>query len=427
MKPESIIKSLNLEKPIPFEFKNDFLFGVATASTQIEGKDYNSNWSNYCKQNKIKDGSNSLICNMSYDNYLRDIKLLKDLGIQTYRFSLDWPKINPKFGVFDLDVINRYLLQIKLLKQNNIVPLVTLYHFSHPLWFEKMGGFLKKKNIKYFLEYVKVVFNYFKDEINEVCTINEPNVYAVNCYLFKEWINEKSNLFKTIKAMKNMSIAHRKAYPVIKSFNKNIKVGFAMHIQDFVINKKTLKNKITLKIFDSCFNNACLFAMSGKKFVFPFGFLSFKNHSYIDYLGINYYTQNVIDNFAYKPDDKYFKNDLGWAIVPSSLNKICKKYHNLFKKDIYITENGTCDANDTFRKEYIYTHLYVLKDLDFVKRYYYWTFMDNFEWKEGLKARFGLFYYDFENQLPYLRKSGEFYKDIIENHGINGTMIKKYF
>lgn len=427
MKPEYILKDIDLDKFVPFKLDNNLLLGVATASTQIEGDDKNSNWALFCQKGKIKDKTSSLRGNQSYKFYVRDIDLMESLNIQSYRFSIDWAKLNPKENYFDEEVMQHYIAQIQILKKNNILPFVTLHHFSHPIWFEEKKGFLKKKNIIYFIKYVKYITTKLKGLVSDYCTINEPNVYAVNSFFFGIWLNEEKSLIKTIKVMKNMSLAHRLAYKAIKEIDSNANVGFAMHIQDFVSKDNKLINKIETKIFDKCFNNACLFAMSGKRFVFPFGVLSIKKKSYMDYLGINFYTQNEVSNFSYSPNKKYYQNDLGWAIVPSSFKKALIKYYNKFKKDIYVTENGTADKEDKFRKEFIYSHLYAIKDLKFVKRYYHWTLMDNFEWLEGESAKFGLVQYDYENNLCHIRTSGYLYKEIIEKHSVDNKMIDKYF
>lgn len=411
-----------------FKLNPSFLLGVATASTQIEGGDKNNSWFEWCKNNdKTIDHTNCLRANRHWENYKRDIELMKDMKIQIYRFSLEWSRIEPQEGKFDQKVMDRYIEEIKLLKSYNIQPLITLHHFSNPIWFDQIGGWLKRKNVQKFIEFVKFVALNLRYYCHEYCTINEPNVYAVNCFLFGEWLNQEKNFFHMQKVLKNLCVAHIKSYQILHEIDPMAHVGFAHHVQYFKPkNPKNLIYQWETNFFDKAFNDAPIKAMAWGKFSFPIGFVGCKKGKYYDYIGINYYTSNNVAHFSYSPDPKYPRNDLGWAIYPIGLRNTCIKYHQMFGGDIYITENGTCDAKDNFRSLYIYDHLRVISDLDFVKRYYQWTFLDNFEWKEGESARFGLVAYDFEKDILSIRKSGKFFEEIIKNKGVTQSMIDEY-
>src|SRR5574344_869078 len=409
-----------------FKLNLNMLLGVATAATQIEGGCENTNWYNWSKNgDKTKDNSSPIIANMHYKNYVEDIDLMKKMGFQTYRLSIEWARIEPTEGVFDEDAINHYKDEIQRLIDNGILPLVTLHHFSNPIWFENKGGFLNKESPEIFARFVEYVAAAFKGLVHEYCTINEPNVYAVNCFLFGEWLNEEKSPIKTIKVLKNLSRCHIAAYKIIHEIDKEAKVGFANHLQYFVPKRKNnIFDKLCTHIFDQGFNVSISKAMGFGKFTFPLGvgFLSRKKGCFYDYVGINYYTSNDVKGFGYAPNKKYLTNDLGWAIVPEGMRALAIRMHDMFKKDIYFTENGTCDAKDNFRSQYIYDHLKVISDLPYVKRYYYWTFFDNFEWKEGESAKFGLINFNYETEEKTLRKSALFYEEIIKNKAVNQKM-----
>jgi beta-glucosidase len=123
-------------------------------------------------------------------------------------------------------------------------------------------------------------------------------------------------------------------------------------------------------------------------------------------------------------------NNLGWEIYPEGLYRICKKYYEKYKAPIFITENGTCDADDSLRVDYLADHLDVIARLVEegvpVERYYHWTLMDNFEWVEGESARFGLIENDFQTQKRTIRKSGRLFADIAKEKGLTKEIIKKY-
>ena len=123
-------------------------------------------------------------------------------------------------------------------------------------------------------------------------------------------------------------------------------------------------------------------------------------------------------------------NDVGWEIYPEGLYRFCQKYYRRFGMPIYITENGTADAGDSFRARYIYDHLLqvrrLIDDGVDVRGYYHWSLMDNFEWAEGYEPRFGLVAVDYKNQKRAVRKSGKFYAEICKRMGVTAPMIRKY-
>ena len=352
---------------------------------------------------------------------------MADMGLEIYRMSLEWARIEPEEGVFSEEAMNRYIDEIKLLQSYGIKPLVSLHHFSNPVWFENKGGFLNKKSVEMFKPYVRFVAEHLKDINHEYCTINEPNIYAINAYLFGEWLAEIKSVRKASRVSKNMVDAHVEAYKILHEVDKDAYVGFACNVGCFYpANKKNPFYRLETRMYNRMFNNAFMESMAWGKHMFPAGFLGHKKGKFYDFIGFNYYTRNEVAHFKYMPTSGFDKNDLGWDIYPEGLKEMAERYHKMFNADIWITENGTCDAKDAFRTKYIYDHIKAIADLPYVKRYYHWTFMDNFEWKEGEAAKFGLVEYDYENDKKTIRKSGHFYSDMIKNRGVNEEMIKKY-
>lgn len=410
------------------KLNGDLLFGVATASTQIEGGDKNNTWYEWTKNHdKTKDKTDSLLANSHWENYKKHIDLMKELHIQTYRMSLEWSRIEPSEGHFDQEAMDRYIDEIKYLISKGILPLVTLHHFSNPLWFEKNGGFKNKKYaIKCFSRYTRHVVSHLKEYVHDYCTINEPNVYTMQCFMFGEWLNEEKNFFTAMKVLRVLAKCHIEAYKIIHEIDRHAKVGIALNITDFVPERNyNIFDKIGAWFFDRGFNLSIANAMGYGKLIFPLG-LSMKKGEYFDYLGINYYTTHTVKGFKNGVPKNRKYNDLGWAITPDHFRKVVIRFHNIFKKDVYITENGTCDKLDAFRPQYIYDHLLAISDLYFVKRYYYWTFMDNFEWKEGQEPCFGLVEYNYKDKTYTPRPSAYLYKEIIDTYEINEEMMKRY-
>lgn len=411
-----------------FKLKPELLLGVATASTQIEGGDTNNMWYHWSKNHdKTKDGSDTLLANSHWENYKEHIDLMADLHLKIYRLSIEWSRIEPQEGVFSKEGIEHYIDEIKYLKSKGIEPLVTLHHFSNPIWFDDKGGFKKKKySIERFKKYTEYVVTNLKGLVTDFCTINEPNVYTICTFYSGQWLQEEKSFINSMKILRNLSYCHIEAYKIIHAIIPDAKVGIALNITRFVpANPKSLIDRCSTKFYDQCFNLAIAYAMGYGKLTFPLG-LTPKKGEYFDYLGINYYTTHQCKGTLELHVDEGEHNDLGWVIDPRGFRTVLERFHKLFKKEIYITENGTCDKKDAFRPQYIHDHLKAISDLDYVKRYYHWTFMDNFEWKEGYTACFGLVEYHYDSKTYTPRPSAYLYKEIIDSNGCDEDMMKRY-
>ena len=410
------------------DFRDDLILGVATASTQIEGGDTNNTWYNWTKNHdKTKDGNDCFLCNSHYKNYKEHIDLMAKLKIQSYRLSIEWSRIEPLNNHFNEEAINHYIDEIKYCHKLGISTIVTLHHFSNPLWFEELGGFKKKSSIFYFNRFTEYVAKKLNGLVKDFCTINEPNVYATSCFLLKEWINEESNFFTCMKVLRNMCYCHIEAYKTLHKIIKDANVGIALNLDYFeAYNKKSIIDKFGAWFYNHCFNYMISDGMGHGKFTLPLG-LRFKSGDYFDFIGINYYTSHTIKFFKMGIKDDVPHNDLGWAITPNCLGFFLDKFHELYpNKEIYITENGTCDKQDAFRCKYLLDHLKIVNERPFVKRYYQWTFMDNFEWKEGLGPCFGIVEYHYEDATYTPRNSAYFYQHIIENRYVDDNIFNKY-
>lgn len=405
-----------------FNFPSDFKLGVASAATQIDGDCKNSNWYDWYLKGNIKDNSNPDIATEHRHFLKEDTELMAQMGICHYRFGLEWARIEPLEGKFSDDEFKKVREEILLLKSNGISVLLTIHHFSNPMWFENKGAFLSSDSKQIFLRLVRKVTEELGDIVNEFITINEPNVYAVNSFFGGGFPPNHNSLFKALKVMKNMRKCHIESYLLIHSIRKKMgftdtQVGFAHHMRAFSpwdSNKTSHKliAKASKWLFQGNINKTYLLGSKAR------------NAVYADFLAVNYYTRTASKSFA---DDTYPNspvNDLGWEIYPEGIAECCRDLHLLLPHlPIYITENGTADNDDRFRRRYIYEHLKALVDSGLpVKRYYHWCFVDNFEWLEGFSARFGLVYLDTKTMKRQVKRSGEFYSEMIKNHGVTEEM-----
>lgn len=422
-----------------FKLPDGFLLGTATSATQIEGGDTNNSWYEWAKNGGVKDGSSPVRANNHYELYASDIELMAKMKLQIYRMSLEWSRIQPERDSFNMASIAHYREEIQLLKKKGIKVLVTLHHFTNPLWFENMGAFKHPESPGIFLEYVRYTVGALGDLVDEWITINEPNVYTVHGYFFGSWPPGEKGKFSSLqKVYTNMAVSHILSYREIHRIQRDkgrseTKIGFANHLRIFkAYHWWNPLHQLSTWFFNLGFQrNLTRTCMTGHP-CFPILKKEFLSHGilpgrYYDFIGINYYTRGAVrflkeDVF---PNKKY--NDLGWEIYPEGIVQCAKELYKKYRAPIYITENGTCDHHDSFRSKYIYDHLKLLCESGLpVERYYYWTFIDNFEWAEGEKAPFGLVQVDWATQTRSVRKSGEFFTSIIEASGVTEEMYETY-
>jgi beta-glucosidase len=416
----------------PFSFTHPIALGVATAPTQIEGFPTENSWYDWASiPGKIVDGSSPLRANEHWTRYKEDIDLMASLHIRHYRLGLEWSRIEPQEGRFDEVAVAHYREELSYLLEKGIRPLVTLHHFSNPSWFERRGGFLSKDSIDIFLRYVRYAVAKISDLCSEFITVNEPNVYAVNGYLYGIWPPGRKKISQTLSVMKRLAVCHLRACQAVREIygDKPVRVGYANHFRIFRSPSEKVPARIQTRLFEYLFQDGITRLMTTGRGTFPFGLFSgVKKGLYCDFIGINYYTRCTMKGFNELPVPASSpRNDLGWELYPGGIRLLAKKYYERFGLPVWITENGTADAADGFRSLYLFEHLQELAlNGSFVERYYHWTFIDNFEWAEGETARFGLVGNDFERQKRTVRRSGHFYADIISNRGVTPAMIDQY-
>lgn len=423
-----------------------FLLGTATSALQIESGDQNNTWYRWCEQGHIKDGSHCVRADDHWDRFKSDIQILKELHQETYRMGLEWSRLEPEPGKFNNQALTHYRDEISLLLQNNIKPIVTLHHFSHPLWLEDIGGWENPAVIEHFKRFTRYTVENLGDLVSDWITINEPNVFAMYGYIDGIWPPGKKSIGAMFKVAKYMIRAHIEAYQLIhqirtsRDFMGETLVGVAHHLRLFDPEDHHFWNQIPAKLIQYFFQDLIMVGMATGKFSFPLGLggYPFGKGRYQDFLGINYYSRDII-RFKFNPGMMFgerlvqknaLTNDLGWEIYPEGLYRLCKYYYQKYQTPIFITENGICDAQDSKRPKFIYDHLREIAKLITegvpVDRYYHWSFIDNFEWLEGESARFGLVHNDYTTQQRTIRPSGQFYSEICRRKSITQEMITKY-
>ncbi|NLD48507.1 MAG: glycoside hydrolase family 1 protein [Clostridiaceae bacterium] len=428
-----------------FNLPENFMLGTATSSVQTEGGDKNNTWYRWCTEGHIKDSSSCITANDHWNRIDEDTAILKSLNVQTHRMSIEWSRIETERGIFSEEAINHYKYEIENLLSNNIKPLITLHHFSEPIWFHNIGAWENPESTDIFLEYVQYTVEKLGHLVNEWITFNEPNVYTVLGYGAGLWPPGKKGIINSLKIYSKIIKTHTEAYKLIHAIRSknNYKdvtlVGSAMHIRIF--EGRSVHSKLIASLSNYVFNELLIVGITTGNLKFPLSKSAhnIKSGRYADFIALNYYTKITVE-FTFKLSTVFYKEgndkrldntELGWDIYPQGLYDICKKYYEKFKLPIFITENGISDKSDLKRSDYILSHIAnVAKAINEgipVKRYYYWTLFDNFEWLEGETTSFGLVECDFRTFERRIKNSAKLYSEICKHKKFTREMYKRFF
>jgi len=392
-----------MSKSKQLKFPKDFLWGSAVSSYQVSGGIENCNWSE-----KFPAG---WACDY-YNKYEKYFEIAKELNQNIHRFSLSWSRIQPEEGKFDRKEIKHYRKMLLALKKRGIKPMVTIWHWTLPLWMSEKGGWENSKFSEYFEQYTRFVVEELDDLVDFWITINEPMIYTSLAYILGEFPPQKNCPLIIPKVFYNFIETHKKAYKAIHDINENAKVGVAQNLS-FVdaYNKNSILNKKVANIFNF-FRNRLFLELT-------------KNHQ--DFLGVNYYFHDRIKTISKFPflkieNENKKVSDLGWEIYPKGIYYVLKDLRK-YNLPIYITENGLADKKDKHRAEFIKEHLkYIQKAISDgvnIKGYLHWSLLDNFEWADGFEPRFGLVEMDYEKMETKIRESAKEYAEICKNNAVD--------
>jgi len=372
-----------------------FLWGASISAHQTEGDNRFSDWWDFeMKTLKERGGDVSGSAVDHRSRYKEDIDLLADAGLNAFRLSIEWAKIEPQEGRIDESAIKHYKDLLKHLRKRNIASCVTLWHFSLPKWAADKGGMLNHDVRRRFCSYVDLCAKRFDGDVDIWTTINEPMVYLMEGYRWGKWppgIRSRRKAFRVFFALRSV---HRDSYRILKR-NGTKMVGIAKSVIVFECGKKAnLIHRSTRWLKDAFWNKS--FFLFAKRF-----------H---DYIGINFYITETVG----PKDREYEKDDMGWEIRPHGL-EIAILGARKFRKPIYVLENGIATGDDKKRITYIESRKIDIRrslkaGVD-LRGYFHWSLLDNFEWAEGFGKKFGLIAIDRKTMerrpKPSLKAYGE--------------------
>ncbi len=402
------------------KFPDGFLWGAATSSFQVEGGIENMDWADAAAKGLVPKLGRSAD---HYHRYESDFDIAKSLGHNAHRFSIEWARIEPEDGNFDMAEIEHYRLVLKALRERNIKPFITLWHFTLPLWFSKTGGFERKDAPEKFARYCAFVVEHLSDLCGDFSTINEPNVFASHGWLYGAWPPFKrgrlfwikfgkpdgtwksaqtlsfSNILLYFKVTSNLAKAHNQAFDAIKKVSPQVSVSIVKHVRVFQANWNPI-NKL-LAVGAAYMQSGMFMKKVARKW---------------DAIGLNYYRHTKFG------DTKTYKlTDMGWIVYPEGI-EFALKYLWRYKKPIYVSEAGLADAKDTMRADYITKQVAgtwrAIRDGVDVRGHMYWSLMDNYELALGFEKRFGLIEINYETLERTVRPSAYVYKQICEQNAV---------
>ena len=419
-------------------FPENFMWGTATAAHQVEGNNTNNNWYAWEHQKdsngkpRIHNNDKSGIAANHWNLYRDDISLMNDLGVGYYRFSVEWSKIEPENGIINEKALEHYRDVCIALIDSGLTPVITLHHFSHPIWFEELGAFEKEENIEYYIRFSELVFKKLSDIVPIWCTINEPAVYVTQGYFNGVFPPGKKDPLLAGYVMRNLLNAHVQVYQRLKSLpnGENVQIGLVKNITQLdPLRRWHILDWYFSGILNDVFTNSTLDLFTKGEFDFylpAMANISYKNYDAInslDFIGLNYYSRwhvkgqlNLAEPFTFELRPQDIQTDMPYAIYPEGFYKAVKTIAKL-NVPIIITENGIADDKDDRRSLFIKRYLYALfKTIEEgydIRGYFYWSLMDNFEWAEGYMMKFGLYDVDFNTQKRTLRSGSQSFVDIV--------------
>ncbi|MCH1930813.1 GH1 family beta-glucosidase [Shewanella sp. A25] len=429
--------------------QKDFLYGVATASFQIEGDAQHRQpciWDTFCAtEGKIADGSDGKVACDHVNRWQDDVELIDSLGVDAYRLSISWGRVINADGSINHDGLKFYISLLDELNRRSIKVFVTLYHWDLPQHFEDKGGWLNRETAYAFAEYARIVTTHFGNRVYAYSTLNEPFCSAFLGYEAGIHAPGRTSRQEGRLAAHHLLLAHGLAMQIIRREAPEALAGIVLNFSPSFALTESKEDLKAASLAHEYHNTWYLMPLMLGRYPDILNLLAPHERPLIhpgdmdiirapmDYLGINYYTRTVYQaggelGFEEVRVDNVPRTDMGWEISPDAFTYLLKSLSEEFDlPPIYITENGAAERDslvdgevyDPMRLDYLQSHLLAVHNaieqgVD-VRGYFAWSLMDNFEWAEGYRKRFGLVYVDYDSQARIPKASAKAYQGLLSH------------
>ena len=407
-------------------FPPGFLWGAATSPTQIEGCTHNE-WRTFT----ARDGTMADAVSTHWKNPARDLQLLSDLNLNSYRMGLDWGRLqHGPLAALHEPAVTQYAEMIRTLTARGIEPFVTLFHFACPEWFAALGGWDNPASVEYFLDFVRRVAE-LALPVRHWITFNEPCVHMTMAYLIGLFPPHKRfALRQAMRVIAHQALAHKATRHILQDANPSAMVGISKHFKRFIPARRWHPlDWMNVRMIKSFFNERLLNA-----------FLVENGEPSCDFLGVNYYGRFRVRGFSDMTPisgvPRAVFESLGttcddmWEQDPKWLKDLLVMLREQYRLPLFITESGFATDDEELRCRLLSSHLESLQaavaDGVDVRGFYYWSLMDNFEWAEGITKRFGLAAVDFSNpDMPRsIRKTGHYLAIVAKNNALRNDTAR---
>ncbi len=441
-------------------FPENFIWGAATASYQIEGA-WNEDgkgesiWDRFSHTpGKIERGDSGDVACDHYHRWREDIALMKELGLHAYRFSVSWPRVLPEGrGRLNPAGLDFYARLVDGLLAAGITPFVTLYHWDLPQKLQDQGGWPARDITDAFCEYAELVSRRLGDRVKHWMTINEPHIISFLGYLDGVHAPGHTSRAEMLAAAHHVLLAHGQAVPLIRANSPGAQVGIALDHYPQVPASDSPADRDAVQLNDGVLNRWFLDPLAGKGYPadiaahyqdaleFVQGGDLQRMAAPLDFVGINYYFRYLVrskevpeaQNLPPSQHSTGEFTDMGWEVYPQGAYLLLKRLQADYAfPAIYITENGAAyrdeidpqgKVDDPARVSYIQRHLEqmhkAIQEGVPLRGYFVWSLLDNFEWACGYTKRFGIVYVDYENQKRIPKSSARWYRQVIHANGFS--------
>ncbi|MES2219081.1 MAG: family 1 glycosylhydrolase [Pseudomonadota bacterium] len=386
------------------------LLGFANCGYQSWGRKGGgeSNWTRAADNGTVPEPGYSY---NHYDNYLADLDIMQAAGANSYRISLDWADFQNAQGQWNGKTITFYKELFAACKARDIKPMVTLLHFTEPAWFSDLGGFEKEGNIRHFVAFAERMFEFYGDEVETWCTINEANIQAFCGYLKGEFPPHKHSLQLMLDVLLNLLKAHVAVFTALKKMpgGDKAQIGFVHNLLKFIPRFAYEPLEVgTATFMTGLMNDLVMNFFKTGKFDYEIPLVASK-HDFVpdavnslDFIGLNFYANAVI---GFNPENgfgpTYFpgqkKGELHLTVDPKGFAAAIDECATL-NKPVIVTEYGVADTSDKLRVELLETCLPIIdkKRAAGVKLigFHEWSIKSNYEWAHGYTQRFGMYHLD---------------------------------